>query len=220
MHYIKFLFNQYPKRVKRLLFHWIFPFIKNIKNPVPPKNLKEWLIDLFFFTWDVFGIPELYTGLNKILKCNIRKLADDEAFWAKEIFGESLNTEVILVDSHALIGTEKLALAYVSFNLINYKRPLPNHVFVHELVHVWQFQNLGSIYIGRALQAQMSPNVYDYGGPENLFQQMIKGKRLLDYNFEQQAEIIEDYFRLYYLDEWQRPIDLTVYEYFKQDLYV
>jgi len=220
MLYIQFIIRQYPLRIKRFLIHLIYPFNKNNRNPTPPKDIGEWVMDAFFYTIDLLCIPELYMGINQLLKCATRPLIEEEVFWAKEIFGNSLDVDVIRVDSHALIGTKNIAVAYVSFNLINYRENIEPHIFIHELVHIWQFQNLGSMYIGRALKAQLKANPYDYGGSKELMQQMIKGKRLLDFNFEQQAEIIEDYYRLGQLKEWQRPIDLAVYEYFKQDLEV
>lgn len=220
MTYLNFIIQQYPKRLRRLANHWLYFFNPKTKNPTPSKTFSEWIIDLMLFSLDALCVPEIYMAINQISKCNTRRLTEEEIFIAKEIFGNTLNTDVIRVDSHALLGTKRLALAYVSFNLINYRTDIPLHVFVHELVHVWQFQNLGSIYIGRALQAQISRDKYDYGGPENLFKQMILGKKLLDFNFEQQAEIVEDFYVLGNMPTWQRPIDLSVYEYYKQDLYV
>ncbi len=220
MYYIKFIKNQYPKRIERFIKHFIYPFYRTFKNPAHPNSLSEWFMDVFFYTIDLLLIPEFYMFVNQIMKCNTRPMLDDEIFLAKEIFGDTLDVDVIRIDSHTMLGTKKIAVAYVSFNLINFKNHIEPHVFVHELVHVWQFQNLGSIYIGRALKAQLNKNPYDYGGPEDLMRQMIKGKKLLDYSFEQQAEIIEDYYRLGQFKDWQRPINLAVYEYFKQDLQI
>lgn len=220
MTYTKFLYSQYPKRIRRWMIHWLWFFQSGNKNKVSPVNLMEWSLDFFFYTWDVFLVPEIYMAIQQVLKCQTRKLTDEEEFIAREIFGPSLNTGVIRVDSHALLGTRHLAVAYVSFNLINYRYNIPYHIFVHELMHIWQFQNLGSIYIGRAIQAQFSREKYDYGGTENLFRQMIQGRNLLDFNFEQQAEIMEDFFKLMDQSTVHRSFDLTVYEYYRQNLWV
>jgi hypothetical protein len=69
-------------------------------------------------------------------------------------------------------------------------------LLVHEMMHVWQYQHLGVIYIPKALSAQYSLMKYDYGGKPGLMQAVEDGKKLLDFNFEQQAEIITDYFLL------------------------
>ena len=52
------------------------------------------------------------------------------------------------------------------------------------------------VYIVRALWAQKSKEGYDYGGIEGLAQAINEGKGLFDFNFEQQASIIEHYFDL------------------------
>jgi hypothetical protein len=219
MSYLRFLYRQYPHRIRRWTIHWVWFFTSGIRNRIPPKNLLEWFLDLFFYTWDVLCVPEIYMAVQQVLKCETRKLTDEEDFIAREMFGPSLNTDVIRVDSHALLGTRRLAVAYVSFNLINYRYDIPYHIFVHELMHIWQFQNLGSIYIGRAIQAQLSFEKYDYGGPENLLRHMIQGKNILDFNFEQQAEIMEDFFKLMDQTSGHRSFDLTVYEYYRQNLW-
>ena len=88
---------------------------------------------------------------------------------------------------------KKLARAYVSFNLINYNSSLPKSIFIHECVHIWQYQQFGSVYILRALQAQRSKAGYDYGGVEALYSAMISRMSFMDFNFEQQGQIFEDY---------------------------
>lgn len=63
---------------------------------------------------------------------------------------------------------------------------------VHEVVHIWQYTRHGAAYIPRALYAQTTPEGYNYGGLAPL-QAMSE---LEDFNYEQQADIIEDAFRL------------------------
>ncbi|MDA1189285.1 MAG: hypothetical protein O2854_06360 [Chloroflexi bacterium] len=67
-------------------------------------------------------------------------------------------------------------------------------LLVHEFTHVLQFETVGSVYIPQALSAQRSPEGYDYGGPAQLAQDWANGKRLPDYNREQQAQIANDYY--------------------------
>ena len=68
---------------------------------------------------------------------------------------------------------------------------------VHELVHVYQYERTGSVYIGQALHAQatLGENAYRYGGPLSLRQAWAEGQRLRHFNREQQAQIAEDYYR-------------------------
>ena len=66
---------------------------------------------------------------------------------------------------------------------------------VHELVHVFQFELVGSVYVWQALRAQ-STNGYEYGGPDGLKTDRQTGKRFRDYNREQQGQIAQDYYGL------------------------
>ena len=89
-----------------------------------------------------------------------------------------------------------LAQAYVLFNSINYDRYIDEATLVHETVHIWQYQNVGSMYLGRALLAQRLKDPYDFGGVVQLYNDVIRQKPFLSYNFEQQGAIIEYLVRL------------------------
>lgn len=70
-------------------------------------------------------------------------------------------------------------------------------LFAHELAHVWQYQNRART--GYSLLAVASEHLiyrepYDYV--------VEPGKKFLDYRFEQQAKMIEDWVRLYY-SNWE-----------------
>ena len=69
---------------------------------------------------------------------------------------------------------------------------------IHELAHVWQFQQLGWRYLWLALRAQLQAGdaVYDYGGAENLLRRRAQGARLQHFNVEQQAAILQHYYQL------------------------
>ena len=74
----------------------------------------------------------------------------------------------------------------------------PEHVLfcwlMHELTHVWQYQTTGWGYLFRAIQAQMKEG-YTYGGAEKLREFRLSGKTFLDFNLEQQGDIVRDYYR-------------------------
>ena len=95
---------------------------------------------------------------------------------------------------------------------------MQNSIFIHEMVHVWQYEKLGAIYIPKALSAQYTAEGYNYGGVEVLKQYMREGKDLLAFNYEQQGDIVSDYYRIKngYFPRWGNGsrIDLPVYEYF------
>ncbi len=67
------------------------------------------------------------------------------------------------------------------------------NLLVHEMVHVRQFEVVGSVYIWQALRAQRAEG-YSYGGWGQLSDDRHRGRRLKDYNREQQSQIAEDYY--------------------------
>ncbi|MEE8466118.1 MAG: hypothetical protein V3S68_06525 [Dehalococcoidia bacterium] len=66
-------------------------------------------------------------------------------------------------------------------------------LLVHEMVHVYQFEKVGSVYIWQALRAQKTEG-YSYGGWEKLAEDRQSGLRFSDYNREQQGQIAQDYY--------------------------
>ncbi|HSO26533.1 MAG TPA: hypothetical protein VLS48_00570 [Anaerolineales bacterium] len=64
---------------------------------------------------------------------------------------------------------------------------------MHELTHVWQYQQTGVTYLFKAFSAQMRGG-YAYGGAEKLRAARAEGKDLWHFNFEQQGDIVRDYY--------------------------
>ena len=62
------------------------------------------------------------------------------------------------------------------------------------MVHIWQYQLFGAVYIYFAWKAQISKEGYDYGKAQALVAGVKNSKLFYEFNFEQQAEIIQDYF--------------------------
>lgn len=193
----KYYLSRVTVNWKRWFTHvaWLF-FPDRFYNAFPPESKKEWLADLFFYTLDITGFPFWYEVITADLKKSARPLHDREIQEARAIFGESLRYDLIRVDTKPYIGLGKDVVAYVTFFTIRYKRKIYMPILIHELMHVWQFQQFGSVYISKALKAQKSKEGYNYGGAENLYHGMMTGQTLTSFNFEQQAEIIEDYYRL------------------------
>ncbi len=79
-------------------------------------------------------------------------------------------------------------------------------ILLHEMVHVLQYEWAGGAYIAEAIRAQQTEG-YGYGGAQGLCTGSLCGKRYLDYNREQQAQIVQDYFVLR-----QRGDDVSEYE--------
>ena len=67
---------------------------------------------------------------------------------------------------------------------------------IHELTHAWQYQQLGWIYLAKALKAQfrLGAKAYEYGGEQGLIEGFQKGWKIMDFNLEQQGDITRDYY--------------------------
>jgi len=88
--------------------------------------------------------------------------------------------------------------AFTVFHTINLP-PTGRHsrknidLVVHELIHAYQFETVGSVYIWQALRAQKT-NGYQYGGWSQLVDDWANGSHFRDYNREQQGQIAQDYY--------------------------
>jgi len=198
----------------------VFPFYRKSANPFPPSGILEWCTDTTFYVMDIVALPEIYHFIFRFTKRNIRSLSAAEILLGQSVFGHNIQYHLVSIDDMAILGTKKIAEAYVSFNIINYRTKLKKEIFIHELVHIWQFQQFGSIYLARAIKAQRSKEGYDYGGVSNLYQVMLRGGKLSDFNFEQQADIIEDYYRIMIDPIKSGPMHHHIYGYFVKGLEV
>jgi hypothetical protein len=183
-----------------------------------PACVGYWWFEFSFVLLDCLCVPELYETLNDLFKRKTRGLSRTEAEIAQSVFGNSIDLRRVRIDGRAYIGCRKHHIIYVSFYTINAWGAFSYDVLVHELVHVWQYQKMGAIYIPKAIQAQQSEMGYNYGGVENL----KKHSALGSFNLEQQADIIADYFRIKQglLPSWGRGgmADLPVYQRFVDEI--
>lgn len=68
-------------------------------------------------------------------------------------------------------------------------------LMAHELTHVYQYERIGSRYLGEAIYmlVKTKRDCYDYGGKRGLVVSCSSGIHYCDYNREQQAMIVQDY---------------------------
>ncbi|SEQ21460.1 hypothetical protein SAMN05216188_102428 [Lentzea xinjiangensis] len=142
-----------------------------------------------------------------------RGLESREAEIAREVFGDALDISALRLAEGGLLGSFGVARTLprlVTFpkgvltspqNQARYERWL-----VHELTHAYQYQHGRSVLalLPTALAGFFNKSLYDYGGPEGL-----RGKTFADFNTEQQANIVADY---YYLSTYEPHRDLSAYE--------
>ncbi|MEP7372249.1 MAG: annexin, partial [Chitinophagaceae bacterium] len=195
---------------------WLWDLIQVIKGD---KSLSEWIVDglLGGVFWalklvakvaDLFGVGEVWTLVWNVIKFNTRTLNETEILEAKKVFGDSVSYWQVRIDEKSLLSKMSLALnnlikkrnddgmGITTAHTINFNRKInatPGNEdmrwLIHELTHVSQYTQLGLQYIGQALHAQMFGTGYDYNGGAGLVR-----KNLGDFNREQQASIISDYY--------------------------
>jgi hypothetical protein len=188
---IRFAIRQYPKRLKRLFTYYFHPFYTKPKFRAFPFMLAE-----CFFLFDIYEI------LSNLLKPSARQLTDKEILRGGEIFGKSIDFDVIMMDEKAHLLTRHLNVAYVGFNTINSWGKMRDDILIHELVHVWQYQHFGAGYIINALVAQRSAAGYNYTQATAYLIPPESTKKWYEYdsihqlNAEQQADLVQDYYRL------------------------
>lgn len=201
-----------PIRIKRILLHFL---------NLPKYGFRSWLIEFIFLVIEIMGVFDLYDYISSIVK-NARPLTERELGIARSIFGNHLAYDRIRIDERAYWGPRKGNFCYVSCYTINSWGAMPDSILIHELVHVWQYQHLGAVYIPRALAAQFTEEGYNYGGIDALKKAIQADKKLLHFNYEQQADIIEDYYRILIgmFPSWGNGTenDLDVYAYFAAQL--
>ena len=128
------------------------------------------------------------------IKWKTRPLNNREKEIAMVVFGKNFPLSLIGIDPHSSLFIRQKPVAYVSFHTINFKSVITDTILVHEMVHLWQYMRFGAVYISEAFWAQKWGSGYDYGGLEPLLK-YSDGLGLAAFNMEQQAEIIEEYYR-------------------------
>lgn len=226
----------YPKRLLRLWKHltvhlkYLHPKEKSFwwACPVPMgygKKVAFWCLEFFLYILDLLGVAECYGTIVDWLKFkSSRRLKEWEINIARTVFRDTLQYRIITFDEKAILGIKVLpqATAYVSFHTVNYYGSMTNDLMIHELIHVWQYENFGSAYTLRALLAQQSTMGYNYGGANVLKSAIANRLDFLSFNFEQQGDLVQDYYRIQngYTPLWGKgdKRDLLYYEHFVQQL--
>jgi hypothetical protein len=167
---------------------------------------------------DVLGLNDVIHVSHLLSKKSFRKLTKNEKSGLKQIFQGSIDYDLIWIDDQSNVGLKRLARAYVLFNTINFSSEIDFPTLTHETVHIWQYQNLGSMYLGRALAAQNSEDPYNFGGEQQLYNDMIQGKELLSYNFEQQGAIFEFLVGLK-MENIPHPLFFPIFRFYQEQLY-
>lgn len=206
----------FPQRARRLGGQ--FSALRQKK----PRSWGWWILETGILFLDLLGAMDLYETVAEWVKWRTRPLTDAEIQTGRDVFGDSLDWRRVRIDDRAWLGPRQWRLCYVSGYTINSWGPMSNPLLVHELMHVWQYHHRGLVYIPRALRAYHSKEGYNYGGVEQL-RQLYRADCGIDaLNYEQQGDLVADYYRLTrgLPPQWGfAGMDaLPIYRYFLQDI--
>ena len=161
-----------------------------------------WGLEVAMHIFDLSGMAEkvqLWWGL--IFR--MRRLKKQEIDASLEVHAKGqIPYWMVRVDEHSLLvrglnklgkltGAKAQAEAITTMHIIHADDKLKVDTAVHELTHVAQYEQAGSIYIPEALHAQYLGTGYNYGDPVKA---RAVGKHFRDFNREQQAQITQDYY--------------------------
>lgn len=166
-----------------------------------PRRAGVWLIVLLFRVLDLIGVPELWNLLMR-LAAHVRPLTGEEIGAAAAILGPTAlrYADVRVAEGGILnlIFKRNRGRAFTTFHTINMPTFGPHRranfaILLHELVHVYQYERTGGLYVAEAIYAQLTDG-YDYGGPDRLQQCLVDGVCYRNLNREQQAQLVQDYY--------------------------
>jgi hypothetical protein len=149
---------------------------------------------------DLIGAPEIFAFVWRMIT-RTSPLTGEEIAAASLVLGpRALRYQDVRVAEGGVlrwIFKRNGGRAFATFHTVNL--PEQGHhqrsnveIVVHEIIHVYQYERAGSRYFAEALLGQREEG-YGYGGPEGLAAAAARGKRMADFNREQQAQIAQDY---------------------------
>src|SRR5919199_2244453 len=225
--------QQLPSRIERTANDL---FSDNLWN-----NFGRWLEENLINIAELYNISEFGESLLAKLSIYNRSLNAEEKAIAQSVFGDSINLNLVRINEWSFPNLVNGGRPFTTFNTINTWGSLEPDVLIHELTHVWQYGQVGAIYIPDALDAQGDPGIpgtyppgielagssgYRYGGFTELEQRIAAGQKLSSFNYEQQARIVEDYYKIRTDDDKQDESNATtannkylpLYAYFVQEV--
>ena len=212
----KYAMSEMSIRFKRIIRHFdkVNLHFKTKANFSGLKTLY-WFGDLVLMFLELMGIPEIYETIMDLFKFKTRPLYDWEIALARNYFGDSIRYHLVRIDERSYLGPLQFRFCYVSFHTINTWGKMENATFLHELIHVWQYERIGIRYIPKCLHAQYSKLGYNYGGVAILEKESIGG--IWNFNLEQMGEIVSDAYKLKNQQklQWEMALDpknIPIYE--------
>jgi len=164
-------------------------------------HAAAWLGTLLTRLLDVPGIPELIEFFWRMVT-RVSPLTGTEIAAASLVLGPTAlrygDIRVARGGPLHLVHAWNKGRAFATFNTVNLPASGPHvrehlDVLIHELVHVYQYERLGSVYTAESIRAQRAAG-YSYGGTAGLRRARAEGRHFCSFNREQQAQIVQDYY--------------------------
>ncbi len=158
------------------------------------KVVKRATLGLFLAATTIIGGDMAYRML---IREGAEKLKPDEIEQARAIFGDEIDYSKVRIAPFRFSMLQDKDFIMTIGNSIYYdvatkSNPEPVQHFIHEMTHIWQNQNnipntgiYGSIRLWLISKKQGYEAAYSY--------QATEGKKLTDYNMEQQGDIVAYY---------------------------
>jgi Domain of unknown function (DUF4157) len=226
--------HRLPERVGRLVLGlwegvkamkpWSLHWWESLAKAGTWVEFLQWIGSRLVDVIEIMGVGEVYETIQDFIKFNTRPLSGSERAKASGIFGASINLNMVRLDEYAVLGPAFSGRAYTSFHTINGWGGIDDATLIHELTHVWQYEQAGAIYMPQAVHAQMKLGnaAYHYNGAAGLQVAKTAGQRLTSFNREQQAQIVEDLFLIKTtgapLVEQATVADLPLYAHFVKEV--
>ena len=167
--------------------------------------------------FDAVGGPEIGQFLMHLITYTTPLTPEEQAMMQEVLGTEAMRYDEIRVAEGGLMDwvfARNGNLAFTTWRTVNFPRNgrhtrANRAILVHELMHVYQYEQVGSRYLGEAIYMLIKTkrDCYGYEGEDGLQRDRAAGKRYRDYNREQQAQIVQDYFTRREIGQ-----DVTAYE--------
>ena len=157
--------------------------------------------------FETISSPIMYGGLKALsaiqetlgLEPKGKLLSARQIEMLRSVYGDSIDySKVVIKEGKAgLISAANPSRAFVVGNTIYAPSgEISDSTLVHEMMHVWQYQNGGVGYMGKAVSAQLWGPTNANGGERGYYYEddILAGKPFEKLNPEQQAQLIQDAF--------------------------
>ena len=204
------LLRTFARAVNAILF-FVPEFLDAVRNRETFSWLRmkfgrfvDWLHQLFTQLFDLVGGPELAEFLIHFTT-KTTPLSGEEIGIISRILGPQAmrygDVRVVEGGLFDLIFRLNGNLAFATWHSINLPRTGRHTrenrgIVVHELTHVYQYERVGTRYLGEAIYMLIKTkrDCYNYGGTQGLIGACAIGRHYRHYNREQQAMITQDYY--------------------------